>query len=299
MSRRTAVLAVAAAVLLATLGAPLALASPTGPVAPALAPSDGPAAADNSTATNQRTASNETPPGQKLAGVIGVQGSETDGELERRTFENRLANANSNASKAAVVAGQVETIRERLTELEQRRDRLHAAHENGTLSENQYRVQMTRVVADIERTKSMLNRTADAAETVPDSDLEARGVDAERLDSLRQSASGLAGPEVAAIARDLVGDNPGKGLEKATEKRGGDEEKSENGRNGNGSDKTAGESSGNGSENRADRADGSSGQQSSADSSAADGANDGSDDTPPVTTGRDADDNRRDSLLLQ
>ncbi|WP_225316364.1 MULTISPECIES: hypothetical protein [Haloferax] len=286
MSRRIAVLAVAATVLLATLGAPLALASPASPVAPAFASDSGAESADGSNAANQSTAANETPPGQKLAGVIGVQASETDGELERRTFETRLAKANSNASKAAVVAGQVETISERLTDLEQRKDRLDAAYENGTLSENQYRVQMTRVVADIERTKSMLNRTADAATTLPAPALEARGVDTAQLDSLRQSAADLTGPEVAALARDVAGENPGKGLEKAKEERNKDDDKSDDNRKGGDSDTSAGTASGNSSEKRSDNA-GSSSDRGNPDTPTADErGNGGTDETSQVMIGR-------------
>ncbi|WP_455583696.1 hypothetical protein [Haloferax mediterranei] len=160
-------------------------------------------------------AASQTPPGQKLAAVIGVQGSETDGELERRAFETRLSKANSNSSKAAVVAQQVETVRGRLTDLQQRKARLDARRENGTIPEGQYRVKMTRTVADIERTKSMLNRTSDAASSVPAEALRERGVDTADLDRLRTRASELTGPEVAEMARGLTGDNPGKGLERA------------------------------------------------------------------------------------
>lgn len=254
MSRRIAVLAVAATVFLATLGAPLALASPTSQVAPALADDGGqPAAADNDTAANATP--NETPPGQKLAGVIGVQGSETDGELERRTFETRLRKANSNASKASVVARQVETVRDRLTELEQRKAQLEAARENGTLSEGAYRVKMTRTVADIERTRSLLNRTADAATTIPADDLRAQGVDADELDTLRASAGNLSGPEVSAIARGLAGENPGKGIEKAT-KRSDDNETADSGSNGNGSNAASENASGHGKSDAAGGGDG-------------------------------------------
>ena len=255
MSRRIAVLAVAATVLLATLGAPLALASPTTPVTPAFTDDDGRVpAADNETAAN---ASNETPPGQRLSGVIGVQASETDGELERRTFETRLEKANSNASKAAVVAGQVDTVRERLTALQQEKERLQNARENGSLPEGAYRVKMTKTVADIERTKSMLNQTANAAAEVPAADLRAEGVDTDELDTLRQSANELAGPDVAAIARDLAGENPGKGLEKA-KNRDADNETAESERNGNGNDAASENSSENttGNESGSDDANG-------------------------------------------
>lgn len=220
MSRRIAVFAVAAAVVLVTVGTPLALAAPSGVGTVAPLVSDGQAASSTDGSLAQQNASNEstgsTPPGLKLAGVIGVQGAETDGELQRRTFETKFQKANSNASKAAVVAAEFEDARERLAELEQRKERLRAQYENGSIPEGKYRVEVTRVVAEVERTKAMLNRTATAADGVPDDELEKRGVDEAELDRLRTNASELTGPEVSAIARDLAGDRPGKGLDKQT-----------------------------------------------------------------------------------
>ncbi|WP_396611552.1 hypothetical protein ACH9L7_15320 [Haloferax sp. S1W] len=227
MSRRIAALVVAT-VLLVSASAPLALASPAGQALTSsvgdgvVAQTDG--GSTDGTATNDTTAETKNddepiPPGQKLAGAISVQESETDGVIERRAFENRMANANSNASKAGVVAEQVESVRERLTELKERRDRLKAKHDDGTISDRAYRVQITRVVSEIEQVKSLLNQTADAAETVPESDLQAKGVNTTALDTLRSNASELTGPEVAEIARSIAGENPGKGLDKAEEKR--------------------------------------------------------------------------------
>jgi len=259
MSRRTAVLAVVAAAVLATVGAPLALAAPAGPTGTAAVATDDSVAAPvaqttaNDSATNDTAAdsaaSSETLPGQRLSAVIGVQGSETDGELERRTFEARFATANSNASKAAVVATQVDTVRERLTELEQRRDRLEAQRANGTLSEGQYRARLAQTVADIERTRSMVNQTADAASTVPAEDLSARGVETAELDRLRTNASELTGPEVAAIAGELAG-NPGRGIGR---ERAANESKTDNG--GRPDDAGRGDGPGNSRSEASDRAD--------------------------------------------
>ncbi|WP_410766489.1 hypothetical protein [Haloferax sp. DFSO60] len=216
MSRRIVALLVATLVVV-SMGAPLALAAPAGPANTAIAPSGSVApqvAANNSTTTESPTndTANATPPGQKLAGVIGVQGSETNGEIERRSFDRRFENANSNASKAAVVAGQLQSASVRLETLEERQERLETLYEQGNISEARYRVQMTRIVADLEQTKAILNRTESAATTVPESDLRERGVNTTELEDLRTRANNLTGPEVSAIARDLTGDAPGKGL---------------------------------------------------------------------------------------
>jgi hypothetical protein len=59
-------------------------------------------------------------PGERLAGVIGVQGAEIEGEVESRAFEVELREAETNESRAAVVAARLNRTAERLAELEQR-----------------------------------------------------------------------------------------------------------------------------------------------------------------------------------
>ncbi|MFB6187881.1 MAG: hypothetical protein ABEI86_13595 [Halobacteriaceae archaeon] len=54
--------------------------------------------------TEGSNADTNVQPGVKLAGVVAVQEAELDGELQQRTFLIKLAKANSNATKAKVVA---------------------------------------------------------------------------------------------------------------------------------------------------------------------------------------------------
>ncbi|WP_372479895.1 hypothetical protein ACAH01_00585 [Halomicrobium sp. HM KBTZ05] len=178
---------------------------------------------DTNTTDANATDANATAPGEQLAGVVGVQGAEIDGEVETRAYGIRVAQSESNDSKAAVVGQQVADVEQRLDELEQRRETLEAARENGSMSEGQYRARMARLAAETRTAERLANQSNETAQSLPAETLEANGVNATAIQTLRDRADQLSGPEVAAIARSIAGANAsdGFGPERAGE-RGGD-----------------------------------------------------------------------------
>jgi len=157
-------------------------------------------------------------PGERLAGVVGVQGAEIDGEVESRAFEVALRESESNETRAGVVADRVNRTEERLAELEQRQRELRERRDAGELSQGAYAARMASTTARIESLSRGLNRTANASASLPAEVREERGVDDERLATLRERADDLRGPEVAAIARSVAG--PGVGGPVGADRRG-------------------------------------------------------------------------------
>lgn len=188
-------------VLIALLAVvPAAAAVGSGP----LAQTDG-----NTTQLNESAAENETKPGEQFAGVVGVQKSEIDGEVEARSFGLQVAQAASNESRADLVADRLGENEARLEELEQRQEELREQREAGELSEGQYRARMAQLAVEIRSIERTTNESAAAAEGIPTELLADRGVDAERISTLRTQASELRGPEVREIARGIGGDRAG------------------------------------------------------------------------------------------
>lgn len=163
--------------------------------------------------------SDETTPGARLGGVVAVQGVELGGELESRSLDHQLNRSGSNASKAAVVAQQTRQSSSRLDALRTERRQLEAAHENGTISENEYRVRATRLSARITATRRVVEQTSVAADSLPNETLRQNGVNVTALRSLRTMADELAGPEIAAIAREIAGPGAGSGVGPAADER--------------------------------------------------------------------------------
>jgi hypothetical protein len=171
-------------------------------------------------------------PGEQFAGVVGVQAAEVEGEVETRRFEKRVQRASNATERAAIVADATNETGARLAELRERRERLRRAHENGTLSDGQYRARLARLAAEIRTTERVATRTADVTATLPDGALRANGVNRTAVETLRKNASGLDGPEVAEAARSVGGpsatergppddERPGNASDDAADRRNG------------------------------------------------------------------------------
>lgn len=164
-------------------------------------------AAAESNATNDSVA-----PGEQLSGVVGVQQAELDGEVQSRAYGVQVAQAAGNDSRAAVAAAQLDDLDTRLDELEQRREALRTARENGSMSEGEYRARTARLAAETRTVERLANQTNETVRGLPAETLRANGIDADAIRTLRNRTDELIGPEVAEIARGIAGDRVGEGF---------------------------------------------------------------------------------------
>ena len=203
MNRWIAGFVVAAVAAVLIVGA--AAAAPAGVVTAQTEPGNG-SGADSGGAENATT---DLAPGERFAGVVGVQGAEIEGEVESRAFEVALRESETNESRAAVVADRVNRTEERLAELERRQEELRERREAGELSQGAYAARMATTTARIETLSRGLNRSANVAAELPTAVRNEAGVDGERLATLRERANELSGPEVAALSRGVAGEGVG------------------------------------------------------------------------------------------
>lgn len=183
-----------------------------GGVAAADALTDGPSPdVDGDADDGMESEENETrtSPGERLSGVVGVGAAEIDGDLESRSYERSLGENRSDEERADAIAERLDRNAERLDEIEARQNELEELREAGEISEGEYRARIARLTAETRAIERTTNRSASAAEEVPREQLEARGVDAERVETLRTRAKDLSGPEVSEIAREIAGPNVG------------------------------------------------------------------------------------------
>jgi hypothetical protein len=166
--------------------------------------------AQETEAVTEQADESTTPPGAQLAGVVSVQEAELNGEVQSRTFGVRVAQANTDNAKAAVVADQLDDSEARLEELRQRKQALERARENGSMSEGEYRAEAAQLHAETKNVQRLTAETNETASRLPAEALERRGVNAAAIKTLSQRASELSGPEVAAIAQGIAGPNVGQ-----------------------------------------------------------------------------------------
>ena len=188
----------------ALLASLVVLAALAGGVTAAVEPAaTAPQVAENE--TTNTTTENATAPGAQLAGIIGVQQAEVTGDIDNRSFGVRIANADSDAERAAIIADrQAETSQQVATQAE-RLAELRAARDAGNLTQGEYRARVAIVASQVtnaERTADQLNRTA---RDLPEAVRERNGINETAIDRLRTDARNLSGPETAAIARSIGG----------------------------------------------------------------------------------------------
>jgi hypothetical protein len=174
------------------------------------------APAASSAGSSAASAAQETPanasvaPGERMAGVVGAERAAVESEVALRTFERRVATANSSSARAKVVGAEAETIEARLDELAEHEAELRETHENGTLSTGEYRARLAQLYAEQRALERLTNRTERVAGGLPEQALRQQGVNATRLQRLRSQARNLTGPEVADIARGIAGKSVGR-----------------------------------------------------------------------------------------
>lgn len=161
--------------------------------------------------TNETNSSNASvSPGERLSGVVGVQGAELEGEVDRRAFGLKVARAASDDARAQVVGEQLGDIEQRLQNLTAQKEALDEARENGSISQGEYAAKVSELAARGQTASDLANDTNETAGELPREVLEANGVNVSAIQQLRDDASELTGPEVAAIARSIAGPNVGE-----------------------------------------------------------------------------------------
>lgn len=177
----------------------------------------GPAATNGSTPENGSAAGNATgnesiAPGAQLTGIVGVQKAEIEGEVESRGFAIALNRSEGNASKAAVIAGQVRNLNASLDRLRERKADLRSLRNDSAITNDTYRARMAELAARMATVKRLANQTENASQGIPEDTLRQNGVNPNAIRELKRNAKNLTGPGVAEIAREIAGEGAGKGL---------------------------------------------------------------------------------------
>lgn len=175
----------------------------------------------NETVINQTTnasanaTATDVAPGERLAGVLGVQAAEVEGDLRTRAFDVAFERADDNASKAEVIAREATDTNERLAELRDQREALEEARRNGSMTEGEYRARTAVLATEAETVRDLADRSANASEGLPEETLRANGVNVSAIRTLSAGAADLSGGETAAIARLIAGGPDGAGPDRA------------------------------------------------------------------------------------
>lgn len=151
-------------------------------------------------------------PGAAFSGTIGVQEAEVNNEVAARSLGQRLQSAETNESKATVVANETEQLQDRLTELEAQKEQVKQAYENGSISKGEYQARLAVLGAELRAVERQATQTADVAEKLPKNALREKGANASEVRKIAHQANRSGGGEVAEAARNIAGGGVGNGL---------------------------------------------------------------------------------------
>lgn len=161
----------------------------------------------------------EVEPGEQLAGVLGVQDAELEGELDDRTFGIQVANAATEDEAADVVADRLDDVEADLEDLEDRHADLEDAREAGEISEGQYQAETAEIAAEKGNLERAANDSGAVAAELPEDVLAEHGIDVEAIETLQTEASELGGEQVSEIAQSIAGDHVGQSMAEDPEDR--------------------------------------------------------------------------------
>ena len=158
-------------------------------------------------------------PGERFAAAVGVQHAELEGDVSTRAIGVRLANAETDAAKAAIIDDHLETSRTRLADLEARLEGLNESREVGEISDGRYRAEVATTVAEMRTVERQAAVVETTAAEIPEQVLADHDIDVASIRTLRERASDLGGPDTAAIARSIAGEDVGRSIGDNTDSR--------------------------------------------------------------------------------
>ena len=157
-------------------------------------------AQETATATDNATNQSETAGmGAQLTAFTQSSSSALNDSVENGMWKAGFNQSNA-SERARLVRDRAGTLEGRLARLQAQNESVRERYENGSLPQPAYIAQQSRLSARIDALRTAINDTDEAAAQA--------GVNDSRLERLRQNASTLTGPEVAAIARGLGGGPP-------------------------------------------------------------------------------------------
>ena len=139
------------------------------------------------------------PPGGFVSSVVGMEEAEVDATVTIARFETRLAAAETDGERAAVLGTTLAATNETVSMLEMRLATLQAKRMNGSISEGWFAVETSWLLASAENQGRVVARLERAARSLPASELASHDASHERIEALQSRVATLRETERPAI----------------------------------------------------------------------------------------------------
>jgi len=141
-------------------------------------------------------------PGERLAGVVGVEGAAVGGDIDEGRFAAALANASTDRATVRVIDRRLVEVDRLLDRLDRRTRRLERARANGFLQAGRYAARAADLAARLRSVERVLDRTESVTDGLP---ADRRAEIEDRVQRLRERRLSLLDDDLAAAARTVDG----------------------------------------------------------------------------------------------
>ncbi|WP_433625359.1 DUF7096 domain-containing protein [Halomicrococcus sp. NG-SE-24] len=139
----------------------------------------------------QKNATNDSL-GTEISSFMQASSTETQGAVETGMWVARFNATDNRSARQKLVRSQVDDLGRKLDTLQEEKQAIIDAYQNGKIDELQYRAQMSGVVSRIQAIQQAINETEPRARTV--------GAEVQAVSRLENRASSVIGPKAAAVA---------------------------------------------------------------------------------------------------
>lgn len=146
--------------------------------------------------------------GEQISSVMSAQEAEVTSEIERHAFGQAIANADSDEERAEIIANRTEELKSDVDERLSDKEELRSEYKAGNISRAEYVSELAAHGVEAKHVNESVDEINETAGELPEELLEENGVNTTALNTLRNEAANMTGPEVAAVAQTIAGGAP-------------------------------------------------------------------------------------------
>lgn len=133
--------------------------------------------------------------GAEISSFMQASSSQAEGTVSTGMWIARFNQTQNRSARKTLVEKRVNDLQKRLDALEQQKQTLVEAHENGQVSDLEYRARMSGVIGQLQSIRHAVNETKPRAKTV--------GTKVRAVQRIGERANAVGGSEVAEVARSI------------------------------------------------------------------------------------------------
>ncbi len=166
------------------------------------------AAAEDTNSSTNATDLADLSVGERISSIMSAQDAEVTAEFEQHTFGRAIANADSDEERAEIIAQRQAELNSSIEQDLSEKKELREAYKSGNISRAEYVSELSAQSVKAQNINESVESMKNATDGLPTEILKENGINTSALNTLRNEAAEMTGPEVAAVAQTIAGNAP-------------------------------------------------------------------------------------------